>query len=103
MTTSSKVLVKLRHLAGFCDHGWYLIQPSGDLRGTLLGTSPRSLNGQLRRHRRLVRVIEPGEVLDLAMPGPGVQSFDVSPLTLLERRRDPDLGKVPAQSAHEIS
>src|SRR5580765_1062810 len=102
MTKSSKVLVKLRHPAGFCDRGWHLIQPSDDLRGTFLGGSSRSLNGQLGGHRRLVRVVEPGDVLDLAMPGPGVESLDVSTLAFLKRRRDPDLGEVPAQSAHEI-
>ena len=50
----------------------------------LIHAQGAGIERQLRVLRRLIRVVDPGKVLDLTTPGAGVQSLDVTPLALVQ-------------------
>src|SRR5438034_11381487 len=61
------------------------------------------LHDQLGPQRRLVRIGDPGEVLDLAGQRLLVESLDVAPDTLLDRAADVDLGKAADLGAGRVA
>ena len=70
-----------------------------DLRA-LLGSLRLGVDHDLGALRRLVRVVDAGEALDLAGEGLRVETVDVAPRALLDRRVDVDLDEGPERLHH---
>src|SRR6185312_10512228 len=71
-----------------------LPERSDDAPGSILGRARAGVDDDLRALRHLVGRVDPGEVLDLALEGPGVESFGIALLADLERRIHVDLDEL---------
>ena len=62
----------------------------------------RGVDHEVGPGRHLERIVDAGEVGDLAAPRPRIQALHVAPFAFLEGRGDMDEDEVPAQRAHGL-